>query len=940
MGNGSVASSKDRMGVRRPALQARRGGRSASPAWRQVAAAVCIVGMLTGAALVVGSRIPAAASQPTASPNSPRELAAPSWAAPRLSSAHRVVPVSSVSAGGVDDWPMLDQNPGRTGDNPLERTLSPSNATALRLLWENNTTGPVESSLAAVNGTLYFGAWDGNGVYAFNASSGTRDWTAKAGGAWRPGSPAIPGHGVCYQGIPGSGIHQAWAGITSTPEYWNGTVYVGGANNTLFAMNGSPGPMPLSQRIEWTLGLANFSSGAWQEHYVWSSPLIYRGFLYIGEATGCEGPMVGQLLQINLTSHQLAHIFNASNTTDWGDSIWSSPAVDPVTNTIWTTTGNEYQLNCSTVNPPYARALIALNATNVSDVLGHWQEPTTCADDDFGAGATLFTASNGTPMVAAVNKDGTGYAFYQSSFRGGGTVSSAAWTVGLSSFDEAPAAFDGTDLYFGDNGQLKALHANGTLAWGVGTPGFTQAGLTTADGLLVAAIDWSNYTGASLQVRNASNGALLYHFDFPGQQVNGEPVVADGRIFCASGPVSLNGTGHIYAFGVPIGATATDTLLNGSTSSFAFHANATGGMPPYSFSWDFGDGSPTASGAYVVHRYTAAGPFVTQWQATDRAGEAVNGSLSVTAVPATGTGSVSRTPVDEGVDVWFNVSTSEPIAVVSWTDLPPGCPKSNSSELQCQPNTTGVFLPAAAVTTVAGDMVDVVLPVLAVNPALQAAPKVTPAEGERPLVVSFDSQITGGTLPYSGQWDFGDGNTSTALTTSHTYTAPGTYPVGFAGQDAGGGAVLWHGSIQVAPPLSANFTSTLVQAGCLGGQPWNELELNATGYGGFPPYSFAWSTSNGTATGSEYNLTLSYGQSPSVVLTVHDVTGASSTLGQNVTMSLPPCPHPKGPPGGGTGASGFGWPWWLIPAVGAAGAVSLAVVLVWARRRRSRRPRG
>ena len=47
-------------------------------------------------------------------------------------------------------------------------------------------------------------------------------------------------------------------------------------------------------------------------------------------------------------------------------------------------------------------------------------------------------------------------------------------------------------------------------------------------------------------------------------------------------------------------------------------------------------------------------------------------------------------------------------------------------------------------------------------------------EGEE---VFFESRIAGGFAPYSYEWDFGDGNTSTGSNPTHSYKSPGSYSV-------------------------------------------------------------------------------------------------------------------------------------------------------------------
>ena len=54
------------------------------------------------------------------------------------------------------------------------------------------------------------------------------------------------------------------------------------------------------------------------------------------------------------------------------------------------------------------------------------------------------------------------------------------------------------------------------------------------------------------------------------------------------------------------------------------------------------------------------------------------------------------------------------------------------------------------------------------------ADKTAIKEGEK---VQFTSQIAGGFAPYSYEWDFGDGNTSTSKAPTHTYKSAGSYTV-------------------------------------------------------------------------------------------------------------------------------------------------------------------
>jgi hypothetical protein len=77
-------------------------------------------------------------------------------------------PAAPAVDGYGTQWPTLLHDGQRTGANPDERTLDPSNASHLQQLWMFNTTGAVTGSLAVVNGTAFFGSWNGY-LYAVNA---------------------------------------------------------------------------------------------------------------------------------------------------------------------------------------------------------------------------------------------------------------------------------------------------------------------------------------------------------------------------------------------------------------------------------------------------------------------------------------------------------------------------------------------------------------------------------------------------------------------------------------------------------------------------------------------------------------------------------------------------------------------------------------------------
>ncbi len=66
--------------------------------------------------------------------------------------------------------------------------------------------------------------------------------------------------------------------------------------------------------------------------------------------------------------------------------------------------------------------------------------------------------------------------------------------------------------------------------------------------------------------------------------------------------------------------------------------------------------------------------------------------------------------------------------------------------------------------------------------------------------VQFAGIAFGGTLPYSYQWDFGDGNTSTEINPIHSYSVPGNYTATFTVTDNEGNFSTDTAPVTITPP--------------------------------------------------------------------------------------------------------------------------------------------
>jgi outer membrane protein assembly factor BamB len=542
---------------------------------------------------------------------------------------------SNDPSGEPGVWSTYLYDTERTGANPFERILSPSNVSQLQVLWTLPTNGSDLSAPIVVNGTVYFGSWNGY-EYAVNAATGQIEWQT-------------------YLGIDDCGVAEP-QGISSTPAYLDGTLYLGGGGGSAdgsatywYALNATNGS------VDWDYLEDNNTTNA----YNWASSLVYNGSLYVGVSSCYDNPLVvGGLREVNLTgNHTASHVFAASPPGEVGESIWSTPALDPSSNTVWVTTGNE---DPSEGYPIYANAVIALNATTLSP-LGSWQIPSTFQgeDSDFGGTPTLVTTSTGVSEVIASNKDGYTYAFNASNVSSDGTWG-PIWTL-YTGGGWGGGAFDGQTLYLagsalGEPDVVAVDPDSGAIVWNTSLPDgggpWDWGALTWANGVLYA-----NGAGPVVYAIDAANGTVLWQYTLPpGEATVSEPVVEGGRLYVASG--DFGDQGALTAFGIPLVANASATVVNGTAPlSVGFSGTAQGGVPPYSFTWQFGDGS-TSNGSSTSHTFTDAGLFVVQLTVTDAGNDSTTIGVPID-VDATYDVDFTSTGLPSGTEWWVNLTNGQ-----------------------------------------------------------------------------------------------------------------------------------------------------------------------------------------------------------------------------------------------------------------------------------------
>jgi len=175
-----------------------------------------------------------------------------------------------------------------------------------------------------------------------------------------------------------------------------------------------------------------------------------------------------------------------------------------------------------------------------------------------------------------------------------------------------------------------------------------------------------------------------------------------------------------------------------------------------------------------------------------------------------------------------------------------------------------------------------------ITTALTASFSANPQQGiGNYTTFTFTNASSGGTPPYTYQWQFGDSNTSTLQNPTHVYASAGNYTVSLTVIDSSlGGATSTQtktGYIMVYAPLSAAFSASATD----GVANRTAFAFTDQSSGGKTPYTYQWQFGDGN-TSTLQNPTHVYASAGNytITLTVTESLSTSNTIIKSAYISV------------------------------------------------------
>jgi PQQ-dependent dehydrogenase (methanol/ethanol family) len=304
-----------------------------------------------------------------------------------------VAPAGSARQSGKDaDWPTVNGTLDGQRYSPLTQ-INASNVKGLKVAWRFRVTKTLgsENYPVIVGHTAYVTTSYGN-IYALNASTGKKLWTASAGKQKNIGLAAF----AAVHGFPNRGV-----------AVGDGLVYGVTPNALLLAFDQANG------RLKWKVSIGNpvyLSESA--------APIFYNGMVFVGSAGGESGARGFEAAYDAKTGHQIWRHFTVpapdvpgsylKNGHHGGGDIWMNPTIDPQTGRLYLATGNpgsDLDPRVRLGRDLWTNSIVALDAKTGKQLWGYQLEHHDVWDLDSASPPVVFQTKSGL-AVGEANKGG------------------------------------------------------------------------------------------------------------------------------------------------------------------------------------------------------------------------------------------------------------------------------------------------------------------------------------------------------------------------------------------------------------------------------------------------------------------------------------------------------------------------------------------------------
>jgi len=444
-------------------------------------------------------------------------------------------------------------------------------------------------------------------------------------------------------------------------------------------------------------------------------------------------------------------------------------------------------------------------------------------------GATvLLTPSSGSSVTTTVGPAGgwpTGY--WQINV---GSVGGPGWEYGTTfSVLITISGWSGTQSGFTivDDGSYHTDTGTTTL-----NPTTSVVATASADPTTIVEGESVDFTGSA----TGGTGVYTWYWDFDGDGTSTEQNPShtfndEGTYVCTltatdecsnsdddTVTITVNPTLSCDAHGPYTGTTCSCVQFTGSAS---------GGHPPYTYDWDFGDGSSHSSQQNPCHLYGNDGSYTATLTVTDSNSDTDDDTAPVTIytppVNADAHGPYTGTTCS---CVQFTGSASGGCSPYSYDwDFGDGDTSTQQNPCHLYDN-NGSYTATLTVTDSNSDTDDDTAPVTISTPPPVNADAHGPYRGAPGVPIQFTGSASGGCSPYDYYWEFGDGDTSDEQNPEHQYENLGNYTVTLTVTDDVGDSdddVTW-----------ANITDDVIpDLECEGSLSWTDVTPGSTVTGSF-----------------------------------------------------------------------------------------------------------